>query len=470
MSKKLLKNFKAVNWNYINWFMTRKYISRLQARIYKAALKQKYGKMRRLQKKLLYSSYAKLLSLFTVLQYTNSSVLKYCKITQQESSDLVQYLSIQQRIDWIYASSFCRPTISENLRQVIYYLIQESQRILAELAVKPEWKARCFEGFYPFIIKTRSDKNVIAIIMQELRNLHKTYVLSLNFDVYSNFTNCLTALNMTKFPRLCSIATKQWLGDLTKISKVNTNSLKKLWSFTGIKKCVWPVQIVIYLFIQELLVWLGKESIPISFTCFKYNSQLLFLHYDSAVLQKVTHFTNDWSTLTGSNTLITKICLFGSMTGFEFGGYKVQKKRTEQDIIVAPAAKSRRLLAQYLAKVVKGSKHLSAYQLIRRLSVVITYWGKYFRFTQCSKTFRYLDYLMYARLWLWALKRHPTWNKIRIKQKYFLKNKQCLYRKQLFNNRYGFYSTLKSSTGKNKKYFLIRFTWFRLATRSRLVT
>ena len=467
MSEKLCKDFEAVNWDYINWFMTRKYISRLQTRIYDAALKQRYGKMRRLQKKLLHSPHSKSFSIFTVLQYTSSSILKYCRMTRQEKSNLSRSLTIQRQVDKIYVSSFSRPTVSKNLRQIVYNVIQQAQQILAELAIKPEWRARCFEGFYPFISSTRNDEKVIAMIMHELRKTRKMYVLSLGFDMYSDCANYLTVLNAIHLPKLSRIAIKQWLKNSTQAS--NGSNLQHLCHFASIKKHTWPVQITIYMFVHELLIWLNKASIPTSFACFKHNSQLLFLHYDSAVLQKVTRFISDWMSLTGSDTLITKMHLFNSIDGFEFCGYRIRKRRIKRDIIVTPAAKSRRLLAQYFTKIIKESKRLSAYQLICRLSVVITYWGEYFRFTQCSKTFRYLDYLIHTKLWLWALKRHPMWNKSRVKQKYFLKSKLCLYRRQLLKNSYGFYSTLQLSAGRNKEYCLVRFIWFRLAKKSRSV-
>lgn len=407
MSKKLLKDFKVVSWDYINWFMTRKYISRLQARIYNAALKQEYGKMRRMQKKLLNSPYSKLLSIFTVLQYIDSNVLKYCKITRQERSRLCQHLTVDQQFDKIYASSFSRSVIAKNLRQIIYNIIQQSQQVLAELAIKPEWKAKCFKDFYPFIITTGNNKNILAILIQELHKAQETCILSLDFNMYSDYGNCLTILNTTKSTALCKIAIKRWLKGLSQTSQIDEDFLRQLWNFTAIKRYIWPIQIVIYLFVRELLIWLSKKNIGVSFTCFKYNSQLLFLDRNSAVLREIAHFINDWPALTNSNARVVKMQLCKLESGFEFQGYKIQKKSRNRDVVITPAPRSRRLLAKYLTKTIKESKHLSAHQLIRRLSSIIIYWGQYFKFTRCSKTFRYLDYLIYTRLWLWALKQHP---------------------------------------------------------------
>lgn len=407
MSKKLRKDFKAVSWDYVNWFMTRKYISRLQVRIYNAALKQEYGKMRTMQKKLLNSPYSKLLSVFTVLQYIDSNVLKYCKITRQEISSLCQHLTVDQQFDKIYVSSFFRSIMAKNLRQIIYNVIQQSQQFLAELAIKPEWKAKCFEGFHPFIVTTGNNKNISAILIQELHKAQKTCILSLDFNMYSDYGNCLTILNTIKSTALCKIAIKRWLKGLSQTSQMDEDSLRQLWNFTSIKRYIWPIQIVIYLFIHELLIWLSKKNIGISFTCFKHNSQLLFLDRNSAVLRKIAHFINDWPALTDANTRVVKMQLCKLENGFEFQGCKIQKKSRNRDIVIAPAPRSRRLLAKYLTKIIKESKHLSVHQLIRRLSSIIMYWGKYFKFTQCSKTFRYLDYLTYTRLWLWALKQHP---------------------------------------------------------------
>lgn len=460
MSKKLLKGFKAVNWKYINWFMIRKCVSRLQARIYSTALKQEYGKMRRLQKKSLNAPYSKLLSIFTVLQYTNFGVLKCCKITQQEKSNLSRCLAIQQPVDKIYASSFLRSDVSGNVRQILYNIIQQSQQVLAELAIQPEWKAKCFKGFYPFILTARNNQSVFTILMQELRKSQEMCVLSLDFSMYSNYVDYLPILNTMRLTTLFKVATKGWLNNLTQPSQVN-NSSKHLWNLAAIKKCIWPVQIVMYLFVHALLVWLSEENVSASFTCVKHNSQLLFVHNSSTLLQKVAHFINDWLVLTNSSTEMIKKHLWNLKDGFEFQGCRIQKKGIKQDIMIIPSLKSKALLAQCLTKVINRSKHLSAYQLICRLSAVITYWGRYFELTQCRKTFRYLDHVIDVKLWLWALKQHSMWSKNKVRQKYFLENKQCLYRNQLINNNYSFYHTLESSTGRNINCFLIRFIWFR---------
>lgn len=466
MSEKLLKGFKAVSWNYINWFMTRKCVSRLQARIYSTALKQEYGKMRRLQKKLLNAPYSKLLSIFTVLQYANFSVLKRCKITQQEKSNLGQCLTIQQPVDKIYASGFLRSDISRNMRQILYNIIQQSQRVLAELAIKPEWKAKCFKGFYPFILTARNSQSVFTILIQKLRKSQEMCVLSLDFSVYSNYVDCLPILNTMRLTTLFKVAIKRWLNNLTQLSQAS-NSLKCLWNLAPIRKCIWPVQIAMYLFVHALLIWLGKENISVSFTCIKHNSQLLFMHSSTTLLQEIAHFIDNWLVLTNSSTEMIKKHLWNLKDGFEFQGCRIQKKGMKQNIIIIPSPKSRGLLTQYLTKIIKRSKHLSAYQLICRLSAVITYWGMYFEFTQCRKTFRYLDHVIYVKLWLWALKQHSMWSKNKVRQKYFLENKQCLYRNQLISSNYSFYHTLESSTGSNIKYFLIRFIWFKPTQKSR---
>lgn len=466
MSKKLLKDFKAVNWNYINWFMTRKCVSRLQARIYSTALKQEYGKMRRLQKKSLNALYSKLLSIFTVLQYTNLGVLKCCKITQQEKSNLSQCLTIQQPVDQIYALSFLRSDVSRNVRQILYNIIQQSQQVLAELAIKPEWKAKCFKGFYPFILTARNSQSVFTILTRELRKSQGMCVLSLDFSMYSNYVDCLPILNTMCLTTLFKVAIKRWLNNLAQPSQAK-DSLKHLWNLAPIKKCIWPVQIAMYLFVHALLVWLSKENVSVSFTCVKHNSQLLFIHNSSTLLQEIARFINDWLVLTNSSTEMIKKHLYNLRNGFEFQGCRIQKKGIKQDIMIIPSPKSKGLLAQCLTKIIKRSKHLSAYQLICRLSTVITYWGRYFELTQCRKTFRYLDHIVYVKLWLWALKQHSMWSKNKVRQKYFLENKQCLYGNQLISNNYSFYYSLESSTGRNINYFLIRFIWFRPTQRSR---
>ena len=68
MSKTDLLPINTVEWNEIDWRKVEKTVFKLQKRIYQASIKSNVQKLRRLQKTLLNSHYAKLLAVRRVSQ------------------------------------------------------------------------------------------------------------------------------------------------------------------------------------------------------------------------------------------------------------------------------------------------------------------------------------------------------------------------------------------------------------------
>ena len=110
----------------------------------------------------------------------------------------------------------------------------------------------------------------------------------------------------------------------------------------------------------------------------------------------------------------TRICHIEE--GFDFLGWRIQRRdwggRTgKKAVYTYPSKKS---LASVMAKVralTRRAKHRTLADLLRRLNPVLRGWCNYFRHGVSSRTFGYVDYFAFWRIFGWLRKRHLGLNK-----------------------------------------------------------
>ena len=456
MSKKFFIDFNTVNWKYINWSVTRRYVSRLQQRIYTAAFKQEYGKMKQIQKRLLFSPYSKLLSVFIVIQYNTASLA----ITDHDKLDIAKYLTLDQSAYCIYLKNFMHIGIKKQRQQLLYCVIKQARQFLAELVLKPEWSAKCTQNLYIVTIDSYGEKRKIAKLLRGLYKTPNTYTLVLDLAMYMIYGNYLGLMNKLPRPNTMFLQSemKVWLQKENLVAfrsrKVTYDNLS---SCTVVRNSKLPVKIVISLFISGLSSWLLRKKLSTSLQYFVHNSQLIFLCKNLQVQQSVVFFVKTWFIAIKTDVRLIQLSLGDAKNGFEFAGYKLQKN--SQYIAVTISKKSQVLMWRELNKIIQRSKSMSSCVLIQKLSHKIVFWGNYFCYAECSKVFSLLDYLLHMRIWIWALRRHPMISKSYVRLKYFPQGKQYIYKKRLVKSNWILYG--EANTTKIKKYFLLKFLWLK---------
>nr|YP_009297529.1 hypothetical protein Hrvl_013 [Hildenbrandia rivularis]AOM67073.1 hypothetical protein Hrvl_013 [Hildenbrandia rivularis] len=447
-----------VSWEYINWSITRHYVSRLQRRIYKAAFQQKYGKMRKLQDKLLLSPRSKLLSVFIVLQ-SNIAFWSKC-ITNCDKIRIAKHLNVKENSDFIYEQSCKLLKVESRHQRALHALIKRSQQLLAEFVFKPEWKAKCSKSLLGLVISDFDNKRKITKIIRSIYKHRVIYTLVLDvamYKFYGNYIGIINRLSQAQ-PVFLQQYIKKWLEKENLLAfKARKLLYNNIWLYTALKKNSLPIQILISLLIDTLRNYCVLKKSSKSLKCFVHNSQL-FLLCDSVVTQKdcVNFIQSSFSSL-GADIRLVRLYLSNVLKGFEFIGYKIQNR--EQRFLVTMSKKTQMLLWSELSNIIQKSKSVSSYQLIQRLSPKVLFWSQYFKYTRCLKIFAYLDYLLHLRIWIWTLRRHPMQSKTKIKQKYFPQNKQYIYKKQLIRSNWILYGYLSAGIEKSKKSFLLRFLW-----------
>lgn len=72
-----------------------------------------------------------------------------------------------------------------------------------------------------------------------------------------------------------------------------------------------------------------------------------------------------------------------------------------------------------IKEIIKRSKNLTAYQLIKVINPIITGWTNYYGLSTCAKTLSHLDNYIYRRLWVWIIKKYPRTSKVYLAEKFF---------------------------------------------------
>lgn len=106
----------------------------------------------------------------------------------------------------------------------------------------------------------------------------------------------------------------------------------------------------------------------------------------------------------------TRVCHIDE--GFDFLGWRIQRRRWrgrggKQAVYTYPSKKA---LASVMAKVrslTRRNKHRTLGELLHAVNRVLRGWCEYFRYGVSARTFGYLDYFTWHRVFQWLRKRHP---------------------------------------------------------------
>ncbi len=129
--------------------------------------------------------------------------------------------------------------------------------------------------------------------------------------------------------------------------------------------------------------------------------------------------------------------------GFNFLGFNVRKYRGT--LLIKPAKENINKFSIEIRDTIKANYSAKTETLIGLLNSKIRGWANYFRGSVSSKTFSYVDEMIYRALKRWMLHRHPNKSKSWITKKYFI-------RSGLSN--WNFHAMVKDKKGKNTPLYL----------------
>jgi RNA-directed DNA polymerase len=436
-------NKNIVGWNEIDWRTVESTVFKLQRRIYQASVSGNVHKIRKLQKTLLRSYSAKLLSVRRVTQDNQgrktAGVDGIKSLSPEERFDLVSQLTVRGKSKPV-RRVYIPKTNGEKRPLGIPVMQDRAKQNLVKMVLEPEWEAR-FEsesyGFRP----GRSCHDAIEAIFNAIRYKPK-YVLD------ADIAKCFDRINheallkkLNTFPTLRK-QIRAWL----KAGVVEGDKLFPTTEGTPQGGVCSPLLANIALHgienqirdYYKSLIGVNKSN-ERSLAFVRYADDFVLMHENLSVVkqcQKVIEqfLSNMGLELKPSKTRIchTLYKYEDNPAGFNFLGFEIKQRKVGKyqtnslrgkplgfKTLIQPEAKKVKEHYEKIAEIIESFKAKSQADLIGKLNPIIIGWANYYS-SACSKiSYRKLDNLIFIKLRGWAMFRHPNKNKFWIMDKYW---------------------------------------------------
>lgn len=432
-------------WKDINWKRVEKNVCKLQNLIYRASSRGEIRKMRKYQRLLTKSYYARLIAVKHLTQDNQGR--------KTAGIDGIKSISPMQRFNLVDLLYTCHLKSSPTHRFWIPKLRRDKKpslsiqtmhnralQALVKLGMEPEWEAYFEPNSYGFR-PGRSTHDAIEAIYGSIKQKPK-YVLDANvskcFDQI-NHDALLGKIGRSPYRQLV----KQWLksgvldnkkfqGPLLFPSRegIEAGTIKG-WTISpllanialhGMEKCLNNF--------AETLPG-DKQANKYALSLIRYADDFVILHEDIKVVLQAKTVMQEWLNQLGlelkpEKTKIAHILqeYEGNKPGFDFLGFTIRQCQLESNeqglkTLIKPSSKSIKAHYRKLTDICDSHKTVSTKTLIAKLNRVIRGWTKYFSTVVSKKVFKKLDHLLGKRLWRWGSRRHPNKPATWVRKKYF---------------------------------------------------
>lgn len=444
----------TVEWKNIPWHKVERVVFKLQKRIYRASERGDVKAVRRLQKTLMRSWYARLLAVRRVTQDNKGK--KTAGVDGKKSYSPSQRLQLTKKLR---LGSKAKPTRrvwipkpgKEEKRPLgIPTMYDRTLQGLVKLALEPEWEAKFEPNSYGF----RPGRSCHDAIEQIYTAINQKAKYVLDADIAGCFDNISHEALLKKLntPPTIKRQIKAWLkaGVIDWSGYANR---KKGYSATsqGTPQggVISPLLANIALHGMENRIKQFADTLPTrsgfgkrdnrkSLTLVRYADDFVIIHEDIAVVQRCQDIISDWLKGMGlelkpSKTRISHTFIsYKGNAGFDFLGFNIRqyptKKRSARNTngknlgfktIIKPSPKSMETHYKRVASIIDDHSSAPQEVLITKLNPVIRGWANYYSTVCSSKIYSKLDSLMWNKLWAWAKYRCPDTGRKEIVYKYW---------------------------------------------------
>ena len=445
----------SIAWKKVNWPLVDSRTTRYQTRIFKASNDNNTLKVRYLQKRLLKSLDAKLMSIrrVTILN-KNKKTLKVDQqifLTDLQKSKLAKKLRLDGKalpIQKVYIDKLNR---LEKSSLNLYIVKDRATQALCKLVLEPEWEAHFEPNSYGFR-PGRSYHDAMKAIYLSLRNnsrgkVYHKYVLYLDIVKFFDQINSDYLIKKLKTLPEMEKQIKAWLEtsileeSLKKKKKINTlenimdtpqkkviSSLLSNIAFHGIETHMkkWICNKLLYAKINAYNKYAKRKSI----TFIRYSNNLILIHKEKTIISEAKKEIANWL-WEGPRIKFNgeKIFVHNTNNGFNFLGFSVITimKNNLLRTKIYPSRRSQKLLLLKVRNIMQNNLSTSAYSLINLLYPIIIDWTNYFKYSECSDIFYKLTHFIFQKLRIWIFRRDTRNGKKLVKQRYFQPSKSYTF-------------------------------------------
>jgi hypothetical protein len=415
MGKEILLNFDTIFWVVINWKKNYSYVTRLKSRIYKASIKKTCILMQK--------SYIKLVtSLSTKLIIVDQIISKNISWNNINDRDKL-YIAYKYNNSIPLRKLDALQDLSLLKKQISYYLLL--------FILEPQWTAKLtFNtiGFVSLINPYQFSK--LVEIQSAQSKIQQIYFLTLNckdlvVKINNNYLiqklNLQFALLFQAKNLIAPYILFHIIKNLCKADLLYNNYFQYI-----LENCI--TMIIIYcLCVETSLIYksnlCNQQKLffnEFTMQIYYYGLQIIIGHSDNFQLYL-------WSTIfsqlvycyTSHEVIIPCVKSKKFFMNSDFCGYSIRWNKHLR-IMYFPNQLSQFTLLFKIKEIVLINKNSNSTNLTLMLNSLIEPWGNYFKYSHSIKVFILIDYLIYLKLLSWAFRKHPTWGKNQIKQKYFV--------------------------------------------------
>ena len=464
-------------WSDIPWKKLEKNLYKLQKRIYQASLRGNVSNVRRLQKLLIKSRDAKLISVRRISQdnqgHKTAGVDGIKNLTPKQRFELADKINLSSKVSPVRRVWIPKPGKDEKRPLGIPTMEDRAVQCLVKMALEPEWEAKFEPNSYGFR-PGRSCQDAIEAIFTAIKTSPK-YVLD------ADISQCFDKINHQKllqklntFPSLRR-QIRAWL----KAGIWENKKLSETTKGTPQGGVISPLLANIALHGMEESIKDFAEKLDLkdnrgrqqskrdkrfTLNLIRYADDFVILHKDYSAILRCQELISKWLIDMGLELKPSKTTITHSLhnvgkekAGFDFLGFnirqvKVGKYRSGKNThgiplgfktIVKPSKNSVLRHYKQLADFIDNNKALKQEALIIRLNAIIRGWCNYYSPVSSKKAFGCLDNILKWKLWKWGVRRHNNKGKKWLKNKYFHSEMSYDKYNDKFINRNWIFSTTK---------------------------
>lgn len=422
-------------WKTINWRKVERIVFKLQKRIYQASQDGNVKVMRRLQRTLSKSWYAKLLAIRKVTQDNNgkktAGVDGKLIQTGKQRIALAQKLKIDGKASPLRRVWIPKPGKNEKRGLGIPTIEDRAKQTLVKMILEPEWEAKmepCSYGFRP----GRSAQDA----MYHVWTATKMDKWILDADIKKCFDQIDHKVLLEKIGAAPTIQKqiKAWLQS----GILDENAFAKTKSGTPQGGTISPLLANIALDGLEKMLkkafpyknkgtsfppYKGKEGYFLKPILIRYADDFLFIHDNKKVIEDAIPMINEWLNKIGLNLNLEKTKIVDLDEGFDFLGFNVKcySKREGKIRLIQPSAEAIKRHSRALKDIVNKYKSAPQGKLIKELNSVVRGWTNYYGTQVSSEVFSKLKNQLYHLLWSWAKFTCPGTGKKKLRNRYWHK-------------------------------------------------